>query len=392
MRILLSCLQGRLDHSIPAYSFWRSYFVNGLREAGHEPIEAPGLDWAEGMIDENIERLRDWRSRTWQSLLDFARRENAREPIDLFLSYLSPLQVDYSAVAQLRHFGIPCVNFYCDNVREFRQIPDVFRCFDLHWVPEFEALLMYSKAGLPHVHAPMPCWIPPALRSAPERESSEIIFIGSADILRQALLGRAIERGANIEIYGRGWNTATVDPGRKHSKLVGHQKIINQVAFARRHGLMALGRKFTRSNSERPAEMPPAYAQKGELSEAEYFEKTRNATVTIGISRLPSVRSTSSSLLTYSRMRDIEAPMLGACYLTERTRGVCELYNVGVEIETYETAEELAAKIGDLSRDPSRRRIMRESAQNRALNEHCVGRSISKIAFALGLGHALRGD
>ena len=49
MRILLSCLQGRPLQALPAYAFWRRYFVQGLREAGHEVLEVPSADWAEGL-------------------------------------------------------------------------------------------------------------------------------------------------------------------------------------------------------------------------------------------------------------------------------------------------------------------------------------------------------
>jgi hypothetical protein len=42
---------------------------------------------------------------------------------------------------------------------------------------------------------------------------------------------------------------------------------------------------------------------------------------------------------TYSRLRDIEAPMLGACYLTEQTEGLECLYDIGNEIEIYKDPE-----------------------------------------------------
>ena len=44
-------------------------------------------------------------------------------------------------------------------------------------------------------------------------------------------------------------------------------------------------------------------------------------------------------------MRDIEAPMLSACYLTQWTEGLEDLYELGEEIETYNSVEEMANKI-----------------------------------------------
>jgi spore maturation protein CgeB len=77
--------------------------------------------------------------------------------------------------------------------------------------------------------------------------------------------------------------------------------------------------------------------------------------------------------------------MLGACYLTEWTEGLEHMYELGREIETYRTAEELTSKLSELCSDPPRRIAMRERAQRRALADHSVGRSIERIREHLGL-------
>jgi spore maturation protein CgeB len=107
--------------------------------------------------------------------------------------------------------------------------------------------------------------------------------------------------------------------------------------------------------------------------------------VTIGVNRVSTDRASDSRPLTYSRLRDIEAPMLGACHLTEWTEGLEHVYDPGDEIETYRTAEELAAKLAELRQDPERRRRLRERGQRRALAEHSVKRSIALITKRLGM-------
>jgi spore maturation protein CgeB len=110
--------------------------------------------------------------------------------------------------------------------------------------------------------------------------------------------------------------------------------------------------------------------------------------VVLGINRVPSLVASDRHPLVYSRLRDIEAPMLGACYLTEWTAGLERLYDLGKEIETYRTAEELTAKLSELRADPERRISMRARAQRRALAEHSVARSIELIADRLGMRSA----
>ena len=120
------------------------------------------------------------------------RQEIAHRPIHLFVGYFYPEQVEEAAIRELQRMGIPCVNFFCDNVREFLKPPAEYSAFALHWVPEFEALPMYRAAGLPHVHAAMPCWISDELRNASRIETEPATFIGSPDVLRRNLLGQAL--------------------------------------------------------------------------------------------------------------------------------------------------------------------------------------------------------
>jgi len=381
MRILLSCLQSLRQHGVPPYDFWRQYFVEGCREANIECVEVPGVDWAEGLTYPAGAELIAWRARTWERVLEFVRKARAHQPLDLFLGYLFPTQVDPAAISELQRLGLPCVNFFCDNVRQFREVPEVYRPFSLHWVPEFEALPMYRRAGLPHEHAPMPCWVPPSFRNVPEIETEPPTFIGSADILRRDLLGRALEAGAELVIRGPGWEPSPKPERGKGQGLGG--RLRNQIETVQTQGWRTLAHKV--SNRLRPLRPPdiPASVLGPFLSKDEHTRVTREAVVTIGINRVPKIGVSLRRPQTYSRLRDIEAPMLGACYLTEWTEGLGELYELGIEIETYRTPEELVVKLDRLQKDPVYRRTLRGRAQRRALADHSVARSLGQIAARL---------
>ncbi len=384
MRVLLSCLQGMRRHDIPAHAFWRDYFVRGAEEAGWGVLEVPEVDWAEGITDLPPDSLERWKSRTWERTLSFARTEHQSGGIDLFIGYLYPQQVEPGAIAELRRIGIPCVNFFCDNVREFRRVPEAYRGFDLHWVPEFEALPMYAAAGMPHLHAPMPCWVRHEHRSIAIREKGAAVFIGSADLLRRNLLSEAMERGAAFLVYGRGWNDGGDGYGIVRPERSGGV-LRNQYLHFRRHGLPGLASKLF-DKSWPPVERKLPASRLGTTITAEdYVQLTRESPVVLGISRVPSALRPLRCPIKYSRLRDIEAPMLGACYLTEHTEGVAALYEVGREIETYRTPTELVDKLGELTADASRRQALRRCAQQRALRDHSVPVSLGRIRDRLGL-------
>jgi hypothetical protein len=385
MRIILSCLQSLRHHDIPAYGFWRTYFVEGCREAGMEVLEVPGVDWAEGLTYAlGSKELDSWRSRIWENTLAFARHEQGRGGVDVFLGYLYPDQVEVGAVSELQRAGIPCVNFFCDNVREFRKVAAAYAPFDLHWVPEYEALAMYRRARLPHIHAPMPCWVPQHHRSVALEEKGSAVFIGSADLLRRSLLGEAMELGAEFTVYGRGWS----DNGSGYSGMGPERSggvLRNQYLHFRRHGLPGLASKLCdKAWPPIPRNMPASRRGKS-ISAEDYVRLTRESPIVLGVSRVPSALRPLRYPMKYSRLRDIEAPMLGACYLTEHTEGVAALYEVGKEIETYNSADELAYKLKDLLGDPKKRANLRSAGQKKALREHSIAASLSKISERLGI-------
>ena len=116
-----------------------------------------------------------------------------------------------------------------------------------------------------------------------------------------------------------------------------------------------------------------------------YLDVVATSAVSLGINRFPSLLHPTCKPGTYSRLRDIEAPMLGACYLTEWAEGLDSLYDIGSEIETFRDEQELVAKSRELLGSPARRLELRAAGQRRALREHTVGQSLHRISASLGL-------
>lgn len=385
MRIFLCCQQALRHHAVPAFGFWAPMLRNALVEAGHEVIEAPNCDWAEGLLPSDSPDHALWRERTWTRAIEYIKKAHKAQPIHLFLAYLFPHQIEPSAIEVIRKKGIPCVNFFCDNVREFRTPPKSFGIFDLNWVPELKAIDMYSKAGMPVFHAPMPCWIPPALRRSPENETYPPTFIGTRDRTREELFQTAIQAGLRLELRGRGWDKTSQEgvsrpPDRAKSLITLLQR---QMHFVERNGLMAWFRRTLDGNAA-PSHDFSSYTAPSPSAD-EYFHIIRECSVCIGVNRFPSWRYPNKTPPHYSRLRDLEAPMAGACYITEWTEGIEDLYEVGSEIEVFRTAEELAVKTTALVRDDARRRCMRQACQQRALSEHSATISINKLLGRLSL-------
>lgn len=387
VKILLACHQSPHVYPIPAYGFWRTYFVEGLKEAGHEVIEVRDVDWARGLLALTPAERAQWRDETWSRTLETVRQTAG---LDLFLGYLYPGQIEVPAVRAIQSVGIPAVNFFCDNLREFRRLPSEFAPFSLHWVPETRARDLYRVRGWAHVYAPMPAWVPPGFRTPPEVERLPPTFLGSHDLLREILLADAVAAGLpSLEIRGSGWqdsktSEATAPPAFGRAGPL--TRIARQFGLIRRDGCLAPLRKFAYHRaSRRPRASLAPYVRPRPAANDEFLRMLRECEVALGINRYPSFRHSPERPDVYSRLRDLEAPMAGACYLTEWTHDLPCLFDLETEIVTYRTADELAAQLRELLRSPQRRRELRARGQARALRDHTVGLSVARIAHALGI-------
>jgi hypothetical protein len=277
--------------------------------------------------------------------------------------------------------GIPCVNFFCDNVRQFKAIPTQFKVFDLNWVPEYKAVKMYQKAGYPFINLPMPMWIRPELRTARSERNKQITFIGSKDIQRLRFFEEVVKKAPAIDlnIYGNGWRDDNIQQTLSMPKYSSAKKIAHQVEFLKQQGMMAYIRKLTQRSVNAALSEVLSSKVKGLIDFDTYNKLTAQSTITLGVNRYPSFRFPLDKPDTYSRLRDIEAPMLGACYLTEYTEGLEQLYDIDKEIAAYKNAGDLIEKVARLSADGPYRKVLRSGGQKRALTEHSIPQSLNKI-------------
>jgi hypothetical protein len=77
-----------------------------------------------------------------------------------------------------------------------------------------------------------------------------------------------------------------------------------------------------------------------------------------------------SPLVPHVRLRDFEGPMCGACYLTGHTEEIEDFYDVGKEIETYRTTEELIEKCNFFLARPDAAERLRTAGFLRARRDH----------------------
>lgn len=393
MNVFLCCLQSDRDYAIAPYKFWRENFKPALEAMGHRVLEPQGLDFAAPLANRNDAAfVKRYRAETSQTVLRQVREAHQARGVDLFLSYFYTAHVLPDAIAEIGRLGIPTVNFFTDNMREFHSVSALVNSFTLNWVPEKDACALYQKRKAPFIYLPMAA-NPEFYRTEPGVEIPQVTFVGGADHLRVRLMADALAGGLPLKVYGRGWvghedgpssNHAPQAPrpgffGRRRVSLNQHMERVRVYGITgelRHLGSRGTGRELLEGFQD--AFYPP-------VSHPELLRLGANSSIFLGINRCPSPGYPLDRPLVYSRLRDIEGPMMGACLLTEHCSDVAELYEIGSEVAVYRTSDELVAEAQRLMRDAPSRKRLRERGHAAALARHTWQRRFEVLFRTLGL-------
>jgi spore maturation protein CgeB len=92
--------------------------------------------------------------------------------------------------------------------------------------------------------------------------------------------------------------------------------------------------------------------------------------------------------LTHLRLRDFEAPMSGALYLTERQDELAEYFDIGSEVLAYTDRDDLLEQVRYYLAHPERAERIRRAALNRSRSCHTWQHRFDELFAALGLKHS----
>lgn len=400
MNVFLCCLQSPNRWAIPSYNYWRENFKPSLEALGWDVIEPKGLDLAEP-----IARSRDsaWyrhgRPRLGEALYEAVKSAHEKAGVDLFFSYFFSSHVHPDVLVAIRDLGIPVVNFFCDNMRQFESVRPLVRAVTLNWVPEVEALPAYRALRAPAIHLPM------AVNARfygfqDGGELPQVSFIGSGDHLRMKLLAPVVSTGLPLRIFGLGWGQEPAEreagAGDQNADELRHPPALSFwqrrcLSMAQhmdrlvRFGPPGEWRYFTARRLK--ARLSPVF--RGvvcpPLGHEEFVRVMSRSAVTLGINRCPHPAYPFDRPMVYSRLRDLEAPLTGACYLTEHSPDIGELFAVGEELLTYLDSADLIEKTYMLLADRALRQRLRENGRRAVLARHTWEHRFRVLFRELGL-------
>lgn len=374
-------------------NIWHQHLTRTLHKMGHKiftPENVGLLDtWkilAQGFSD------RCHMERTTENILKDVKEIHGKSGIDLFFCYLYPFQFTPRLFKELTRSGIPSIYYFCDNFVHNEVAKEYAPFATLNWVPEKGALRQFESSGSRFIYLPMAA-NPDIFYPTDAKERVDISFVGSKNPYRRDLLGQALSAGLDLKVYGGNWHT--VKDGQD-SNIAHESKPLERIstylkfkknALSRlmRYGLTpSRHRRWYSKLGEEYEDILRAVAVKGTVATSELNEAYSFSAVSIGIndSFNPLFKD---GLFFYTKMRNFEAAMAGACFLVQATPEGYEFFEDEKEVIYYSTAEELIDKATFLLKNEPFRKRLRAAVRSRALSEHTWAHRFRKAFSELGL-------
>ena len=347
------------EEPFPGNRLWHNNIVAALRDLGHEVLlfDFPLLDDFYWHADTSISAHRRWidahRPKLEEALLDQIQAAHRRAPIQIFLSYFYSAHCTRATLDAIRGTGIKTVNWYCNASYQMDLVAEIAPAYDLCLVPEKDRLEDYRRIGA----RPSFCQEaanPTFYRDLGLSKDLGVVFIGQNYATRAAFCRAVFKAGLPIDVWGNSWGG--INGGWSVSGLLRAAK----VEWKAWKGAPRL----SRSSSH------------GFCTDQEMVTLYNRAKIALGFGAVASANIQKQPIYQV-RLRDFEAPMCGTFYLTEHQPELAEFYDIGREIETFQTEAELVDKARYyLQHDEARDRI-RRAGHARALRDHTWQKRLS---------------
>ncbi|HME43780.1 MAG TPA: glycosyltransferase [Syntrophorhabdales bacterium] len=349
----------RANANVPGNSIWRVNLHDSLVALGCK-VHDFGL---QRYITHGLQSVADI-GRLSSEMVATVKEIIDREGLDLVFTYLLNDWVSPDAIREIRKFGVPVANFYCNSLHQFDLIKNLAPAFDYCCAPEKDTFPQYRRIGANPIYFPYG-GNPSFYRTLGLPKDLGIVFVGRQKMDRAAIVQALIENDLPVRVWGPDWH-----------------HLIPQRSWIRR-ALRCIVK--TREVKELERKWRKACSPDG-LSDAAMVEVFNRADIVLGCSKM--LRTDDEGNQAYVRMvnlRDIEAPMCGACYVVEEMDEIHDYYAVGSEIVTYKTEGELVDVTKWLLRNQGTRERIAAAGHRRALREHTMYHRFLKLFGEIGL-------
>ncbi len=259
---------------------------------------------------------------------------NEAEAIDMFLGQMWAGMISKEALAKVQAMGIPVINISMDDRLPVHWTSQgevrlgsvgLAPSLDMVLTTSPESCLWYGVEGCPALFWPLAS--DPAVFTPEEGalRDIDVLFIGNKYGVRGQIIDYLKKHGVKVDCYGLGWPNGYV-------------------------------------NAERMAEL------------------SKRAHIILGVGAVGHCQDVFTL-----KLRDFDAPMSGAMYLTHRNPELCQIFHEGEEIECYTTPKEALNKIRFYLEQPEDLVRIAKNGHQKALKSHNWNQRLLTTFEKLGL-------
>ncbi len=379
---------------------WSGNFYPALRQLGHEIVESETdllpVSLFLHVAGEFTPQELSARALVTEKIVDEVRRAHKERPIDLFLSYFYNAHFAPEGFSEIHRLGIPSVNYYCNSIYQFELVAEISANVNFAWHTEKDARASYLKVGAHPVWVQMGADADVYHPVEGVAREAKACFVGQRYADRDRHLAALISRNVPVDIYGSGWTAQHSGNGNHELPFEVKDEYLGRKlkkpgglgSYAQatlenidRHGLLAGTRRTikqaryrTEKRSIDPLLATAARGVAGNLNET--FARYE---VVLNFSNVWADGRPGSRLIPHVRLRDFEAPMCRACYLTGYSDEILEFYEPGKEIDVYNHTEELIEKTEYYLAHPAQAEKLRAAGYERARRDHTWQRRFEQL-------------
>jgi spore maturation protein CgeB len=402
----------RIFFAVPRSAWVDVNLRRSLEDMGHQLVRFDFPGWPD---DADPAWQRAGKPRTNERLLEAFRAARRTGPLDLFFGYFYSSVVYPETIDLIRGSGVPTVNFSCNNVHQFHLVRDIAPRFDVCVVPEAAAQQDFRAVGATPVRIQLAA-NPRVYRPYPEPRVYDVTFVGQRYADRADLLSHLRSNAVDVRAWGAGWQPikrldvaharaalALVEDERfdglarllrrrlsrssERSAMSAAADEVDTTAFGRstRFDAKRLGRGARPTRSPVPADEVDTSAFGGpRLLQRDLIRMFSRSRISLGFATAGDSH-VGERRLTHLRLREFEAPMCGALYLTEEQPELAEYFESGKEVLTYTDRDELLAKVRYYLSHQEQAERIRRAGLERARREHTWQHRFRQLFAALGL-------
>jgi len=350
---------------------WITHHISGsLCDMGHEVWQ---FNYGDAVGEFYGRNRRQDRNRKNQDLLKVAGDLVRDKGLDLIFCYVYDDFLQEDTAAKLRQLNIPMLNYNVDMVNQwYRQI---------RTAKYFTYMLCAQKINMENMasYGGNVLYFPMAGRISDRSDSTNsfipeqpVTFMGTPMPYRNHVLKKLIDKDVPLAIYGKFWNenkVATAD--RSVEKTVSdicHYGLARYKSEGAAGLLTPLTNRLFKQSFPSSAEIPKKVLC-GFLDQSDIENLFKYSKINLGFSRMmgddpdkPGVNQV--------KLRDFEVPLSGGFYLAEKAPDYDELFEIGSEVETWSTHDELLEKINYYLDHEEERKKVAKAGHERAIKYH----------------------